>query len=144
MALIGKNSKCALCGELIGSEPAAGLPHFVRNKRDPLYVLSDAAVHRRCLHASPLRERAQNRIDERRSRMRDRVCAVCGEVIGDDWYTTDHLTDDRGSPLYEFNYLHFHRSHLPLWPRLVEFRRLVDDFVETKAYDGPPILPPDL
>jgi hypothetical protein len=141
MALIGKNSKCSLCGEAIGSEPAAGLSHFVRNKKDPLFVLSDAPMHRRCYLASPLREQALNRMEERKRRLRERVCVVCGQPIRDEWYTTDHLTDDPDSPLFPYNYLHFHRTHLAVWKDLERFRELVRDAERTGAYEGPPILP---
>jgi DNA-directed RNA polymerase subunit N (RpoN/RPB10) len=144
MALVSGKSRCALCGERVGAAPLVGFRHFVRNRKDPLFVLTDSAVHQRCFEESPLRERALKRLEERASRMHDRRCAVCGQQVEADWYTIDHLTDDPSNPLFEFNYVHFHRAHLALWPDLPRFRQLVEKFVRSGQYEGPSILPSDL
>lgn len=40
---------CALCGEAIRpGEPALDTPDFIADEHDPLYRVSDAAVHRAC------------------------------------------------------------------------------------------------
>ncbi len=134
---------CPICRKPIEGTPGAYLPNFVRNRRDPLYALTDGAFHGECFSNHPLRELALRRSEERNKKVRSASlrCVVCGERIREDWYNTDFLTDDPASPLYEFNYLPFHRSHLRLWPRFEEFRRLVEEFERSGAYEGPPILP---
>jgi hypothetical protein len=124
-------------------EPAAGFPHFVGNRKDPLFMFTDAAFHRACFLEHPLRESVERRLEWRKRWRKERKCFVCGEEVKEteDEYKTQFLTDDPNSPLYEFNYLHFHRAHLLLWPRLAEFRRLVEDSVASGKYEGPPILP---
>ncbi|AKT43576.1 hypothetical protein [Chondromyces crocatus] len=144
MVLMSGKSKCRICGELLGSEAKAGLQHFVRNKKDPLFLISGVPLHRRCLYEWPLREKAFARFEERKQRIRDKICVVCGERITHDWYTTDFLTDDPSHPLYEFNYLHFHRSHLIQWAHFSRFKKLVEEFITSGEYEGMPILPDDL
>ncbi|MFP2928228.1 hypothetical protein ACLESO_24120 [Pyxidicoccus sp. 3LG] len=143
MALILRTSRCAICGNPIGDAPATGLPHFVRNRRDPLFELSDAPLHEECFLNHPLHNLVERRIEEWRSHVqleRPR-CVTCGEEIEKGWYNTGFFTDDRSHPLYEFNYLHFHRPHVRLWSRFLELSRLVDEFEHSGAYEGPPILP---
>lgn len=141
MVLVTKGTKCRYCGEVISTRPLVGFPHFVRNRQDPLFVFSDAAFHPECFHKHPLHEQALIRLEERKERMRERVCASCGEVVKEDWYTTDHITDDTTSPLYWFNYLHFHKRHLRSWSEFERFRKLMESFEASGQYEGPPILP---
>lgn len=142
MVLVGRHSKCGICGELVSGEPIVGFPNFVRNRKDTLYMFTDAVFHRRCFLAHPLREAAETRLAERKRRMSQFMCSFCGQNNNDSgWYTTDHLTDDPASPLYEFNYIRLHCAHVLLWPRLAEFRQLIADFVSSGGYEGPPILP---
>jgi len=141
MVMISRRSICCLCGEPIAGEPASGFRHFVRNRNDPLAVFSDAPFHRRCFSVHPLRDQVLERLAYRERKMKSRVCVVCGENIKDDWYTTDYLTDEPASPLFRFNYVHCHRSHLHLWNQYEVFRGLVEEFVRSGKYDGPPILP---
>lgn len=141
MALITPGTKCAICGELIAGRSAVSFPHFSRNRKDPLFLFTDATVHRDCFEASPLRDQVRHRVDERKRRMKDRSCAVCGHPIKDDWYTTGHLTDDPSDPLFEFNYVHLHLAHLSDWPKLERFRALVLSLEDSGRYEGPSILP---
>lgn len=138
-----RGTPCGICGKPIEGVPGAALPHFVRNRRDPLFPLSGRSFHGECFSAHPLRQLALRRSEERSRRVKvaSPVCVVCGEEIREDWYNTEFLTDDRQSPLFEFNYLHFHRRHLRPWSRFEEFRKLVVEFESSGAYEGPPILP---
>src|SRR5262245_34035363 len=54
-----------------------------------------------------------------------RVCHVCGvRVVGDDFYSTAHLTSDRKSPLYEFNFIQSHVAHVAAWKDWPRFKSL--------------------
>jgi hypothetical protein len=134
---------CGICGKPIDGTPGAALPHIVRNRREPLFPLSGRSFHGECFSEHPLRELALRRSQERSRRVKNvsPVCVVCGQELTEDWYNTEFLTDDRMSPLYEFNCLHFHRRHLRLWSRFEQFRQLVAEFERSGEYEGPPILP---
>ncbi|MCP3097668.1 hypothetical protein LZ198_02125 [Myxococcus sp. K15C18031901] len=134
---------CGICGKPIEGRPGARLPHFVRNRLDPLFPLSGLAFHEACFENHPLRELAERRSEEYLEKVKEphRRCVVCGEEIDTDWYNTWYLSGDPSSPLYEFNYLHFHRQHLHAWARYEEFRRLVEVLEASGSYVGPPILP---
>lgn len=144
MALITPGTKCVLCQQVLDTRPVVAFGHFCRNRRDPLFIFSDAAVHPACFEASPLRDQVRRRVQERKLRMGERTCEVCRSAVLGDWYTTDHLTDDPADPLFRFNYLHFHRAHLPAWSELDRFRDLIREFQSSERYDGPPILPEGL
>lgn len=141
MAILSGSSKCEICGRLLKGEPIVGFIHFVSNRKDPLYMFTDSGFHRDCFLAHPLREAVSKRLEEHKRRRAVHQCVVCGEEIKGKWYTPGFLTDDPTSPLFEFNYLYIHPSHVSLWPRLAEFSRLVEDFVKSGNYEGPPILP---
>lgn len=141
MAMLNERSKCKICGKLLGDAPKVGFIHFVGNRKDPLYMFTDSGFHRDCFLAHPLREAVEKRLEERIRRRAVHRCVVCNEEINGPWYSPDFLTDDPTSPLYEFNYIYLHRSHILLWPRLAEFQRLIEDFVDSGKYEGPPILP---
>jgi len=141
MALVNERTICKICGEPLGADPRVGFKHFVRNRLDPLFLFTDSAFHRSCFYGHPLHEQAISRLEERERRFRNRVCAVCDEPITGGYYTTGFLTDDQGSPLYDLNYLFFHREHIAQWPRLVEFEGLVSRLIKDGKYQGPSILP---
>jgi hypothetical protein len=122
-------------------DPVVMFPHFVRNRKDPLFIFTDAPFHRDCFFAHPLRESVEKRITERKRRLKDPRCVVCGVEIPADLYTTGYLTEDTTSSLYEFNYVHMHHAHILLWPRLDEFQQLIAELISSGNYEGPPILP---
>ncbi len=98
--------------------------------------------------AHPLASEAIRRSDEMRQRLGPghRTCVVCGEQIVkfDEYFTVGFLTSDPGSPVYQFNYLQAHRAHLPKWEKYPLFRRLVEEFQSSVAWDGPQIVGDDL
>ncbi len=53
----------------------------------------------------------------------NRKCEVCGEEITDyrEHRMLSHICTPGTHPLGEFNYLHFHRTHVDLWDRKAEF-----------------------
>ena len=50
--IITGKSACALCGQtLLAEQEIVGTPHFIADRKDPLWRFSDAAMHRTCLDA---------------------------------------------------------------------------------------------
>jgi hypothetical protein len=98
-----------------GREDLVSFSPFVANCRDPLYQFSDAAFHRTCFQAHPLAREATRRSEEVRAygAPGQRRCVVCAQEImdPDDYFGTGFLTEDATNPVFEFNYLHIHKSH---------------------------------
>lgn len=143
LVFLGK-TLCPICGIVLqkGEELVSFAP-FVANRRDPLFRFSDAAFHRRCFEGEPLAEAALRRSEEvaRRGAPRHRPCVVCGEEISvpDDHFGVGFLTEDTTSPVFEFNYLHLHRSHFARWERAAEFRRRIEIFQASDDWEGPTV-----
>jgi hypothetical protein len=133
---------CGLCGKPIDATDELGaFSAFVVNRKDPLAVFSDGVFHAACFRQHPLSEKAQHRWEETRARLGppNRVCIVCGRPINDpdDYFTLGHLTDDPASPVFEFNFLQAHRSHLSMWRRYGTMKPLVEEYQRSGAWDGP-------
>lgn len=141
MVLIGRNTRCAICGEKIGSQDRAALRHFIRNDRDRLAVFSGRAFHRSCLDAHPLREVAMSALAQRRAwALAPCRCVVCGELVSHDGVTTDLLVSDEDHPLSQFNYLCFHSDHLAHWASLAEFNECVRQATLDGTWRGEPLI----
>jgi len=141
LVILGK-TPCASCAKpLQQGENTVSFSPFVANRRDALYRFSDAAFHRRCFDQEPLAEEALRRSEEVRARggPGHRRCMVCGGEIRapDDHFALGFLTDDEANPVFEFNYLHLHRSHFDRWDRSAVFRRCIEAFQTSEAWEGP-------
>jgi hypothetical protein len=108
-----------------------------------LFVFSDAALHRRCVHNHPLAGHAlkQHAEAQEQGKPERRRCVVCGERIQDpdDYFGTGLLTGNPSSKAFEFNYLHVHRSHFSDWARAKTFRSAVEELCSSTAWEGPRI-----
>jgi|GEM_PF-5118331 len=140
MAFI-RGNKCGICEEPINETPGASLPHFVRNRQDPLFALSGRSFHMECFETHPLTPVAVTLSNERLRRVKraKAICTTCGEEIHENWCNAELLTSDTTSPLYEFNFLHFHSAHLAAWPRFEQLRTLIEELEHAGSYEGPPI-----
>lgn len=141
MALFIPGSLCPLCGRPMGSAGEVVMfSSFVADQSDPLFVLSDAAVHTACFAGHPLSEEASRWHDEaaRNRKASDRICAVCRKPLldPDDYFGTGLLTRDAASPLFEFNFVHLHRSHAMSWERFDEFRRRMEEVQSSGSWQG--------
>jgi hypothetical protein len=145
MAILVPGMRCPLCYlPMMAGDKLASFPPFVANKKDPLIFFSDAVFHAHCFRAHPLADRATDRYEAIKAHLGPgrRLCAACAQPIinPDDYFTAGHLTDNPSSPLFEFNYVQLHRSHFGRWDKFPTFRRLVEEFQSSDAWDGRPIL----
>jgi hypothetical protein len=141
MAILVYGVLCRLCGKpMLRGQDLVMFPPFVANEADPLLKFSDGAFHRECFLSDPLSGRAESRLAEikERSNRADWVCPVCGKLINDpdDFFSLDHLTDDRLNPLHPLNYVKLHKSCLPRWLELKSTRILAEKQLESGAWAG--------
>ena len=94
------------------------------NEIDPLFIFHDGVFHEACFARHPLKDAAIERYAsvETHSNPETWHSFISGLLIDDptDYLPVGHLTDDEGSPLFEFNFAHFRRSELKEWDRLTE------------------------
>lgn len=127
MALFVPGMACVLCQQSMQvSDDTVAFSPFVTNRADPLFVFSDAIVHRACFAQHPLSSAATHWHEETRTRTAPnrRICVACGEPIANpnEYFGTGLLTSAATSPLYAFNFIHLHRNHAPRWSGLDELR----------------------
>jgi hypothetical protein len=117
--LIRGRTICPICGLVITEgQPAILFGPFAPNEADPLRLFDDAAVHEACLRDHPLGAEAIRRWDRVRTSSGTPVCPVCGKPVTDpnDFIAIPRLTEDPLDPVFEFNSMALHRSHLARWP----------------------------
>ncbi len=140
MALFVPGMECVLCGSPIHTaQEKVMFSPFVANRKDPLHLFSDAVFHRGCFENHPLSADAICRHEEvrRRNTPAQRKCVVCHQVILDDYFGTGFLTSDSSSRVYQYNFLHIHRSHFERWERARDFQRDIEMFQSSDPWEGP-------
>ena len=145
MVLVTKNTRCRLCGELMGSSEIMTLPSFPRNRSDRLAPFSGGAIHPKCFDEHPLSALAQEFSDRRRRHAREPCrCVVCGDPVlegpGNDGLTTSLLSTEEDHPLFAYNFTCIHREHLEDWSQLAEFRQAVARAIEAGRWRGEPFV----
>jgi hypothetical protein len=92
-------------------------------------------------HRHPLSGEAQSWQQEarRNGKPSARVCVVCKDVIldPDDYVGTGMLTRDISNPIYAFNFIYLHRSHISRGPRWRELIRLLEEARAAGSWQGP-------
>jgi hypothetical protein len=141
MAMFISGMRCVISGRPIASAiEAVAFPPFVANEADPLHVFSDAVVHADVFRTHPLAAQAQARLEEARRRTApgNRRCLICGQLITDpdNYFGLGYLIDDPGHPLFQFNYAHFHSSHLANWVELPALITEIDTLDKSGAWQG--------
>lgn len=117
MALfIPGKTRCVLTGRVLGKDDGVGFRPFCANERDPLYVFSDAVIHRDVLVSSPLARSAMERsatVHQRGLHANSR-CDICGIAMThlDEITVAGHLTDNIRLKAHSFNYARFHTDCL--------------------------------
>jgi hypothetical protein len=141
MALIVTGMPCRICGQpMNSSQGLTTFTAFVSNQSDPVFFFNDAAFHTTCFEKHPLAEKAMKRMDEvlEHCRYDKRICTVCNHIITDpdDYFGFFHLTEDVEHPLYPYNYLHFHLSHLAEWEDLPRAYQLIKVLRDSGTWTG--------
>lgn len=139
--IIRGKTKCHFCGAIIEEgQSVSSFPHFIRNELDPLSVFDDGAFHLDCFHNHPLAGEAEQRYEEilERNGPGKRVCVVCNQQITnpDDYFTLGHLTAERASPLYGYNYTQAHNSCLSDWGELRKVVELIKELQLSGKWRG--------
>jgi hypothetical protein len=138
--ILGK-SICPLCNQVIKeNDDIVMFSPFVSNKKDDLWFISDAVVHKNCRHKIPILERAINLHKEKEysTLIENRLCNVCGEKVDnlEDYLTIGCISSDKDSDLYQFNFLNFHTSHVQYWKDLKKFLFLISKAKGEKKFEN--------
>lgn len=140
MAILIYGMSCLICGEpMHEGQDLFSFPPFVSNRKDPLWLFDDAAVHTECLRAHPLGKTAEMRLErymEAREESPPR-CALCSVKIAepDEYFTFGHLTDDPANPLSRYNFRHYHRHCLAKSREFPEIRAHLIALGESGEWD---------
>ena len=124
MAIFVEGMKCSICNQLImHEEEKINLPPFISNKNDSLFMFSDAVFHMHCFSNHVLAEKVKNRFNEFKMASGQKVCLICNKKIEnpDEYLGLGFLADNINSPLFRYNYKHFHNYCLSTWTKLPEF-----------------------
>lgn len=145
MALLSRGMTCSLCGEAIDSSgKSVTFPAFINDSTSPLKLFDDGVFHRLCVARHPHGAEACRWSEAvvRAGRPDQRRCVVCDQVVQDpdDYFGTTLLATDPTSPLYAFNFVHLHQRHVRDWPRLGEFRRVMDEGEQSGRWRGPQLV----
>src|SRR5262245_20606093 len=133
--------RCRISGRPIEADEQAILsPPFTGNEADPLFIFSDAVVHKDVFEKHPLAARVRERLDEARRRVPpgNRQCILCAEQITDpdSYFGPGYLVDDGRHPLHQFNYAQFHRAHLADWPQRATLLSDLEELNRSGAWRG--------
>ena len=116
-------------------------PHFVLNGADPIFPLSDASCHSKCVSESPVGIAA---VEARqayfaKSGPGKRLCAVCGIEVTDpdDYFQLLYLAAPGSHPIAAFNFTNLHRSHIGEWRQRERFLELAAQLRGSGAWAGP-------
>lgn len=128
MAIFVNGMKCPLCYKVIIEEQdKVMIPALTGNPNNPLFIFSDAVVHKDCFYKHPLAISVEERLKGvyHNALRRHRVCEICNQEIKkpDEYFGTNLLSDQKESPLYQYNYMHFHRNCIKNWKRLDDFKK---------------------
>jgi len=142
MALFIPGMICPVCGHpMMASHDVVMFAAFVANRADPLLVFSDAAMHKACFDQHPLSMEARRWHDETLQHIgpSKRICAACGTMImdPDDYFGTGLLSHNASSPLFEYNFVHLHRSHAERWSGLSRLEEQMAAAQDSGVWQGP-------
>lgn len=129
-------TKCPICGNVIDTGQEIVAFQAFASRTSPLWVFSDAALHKSCFDSHPLSGKALQIIKEHRENLQH-ICAVCREKVvkPDDYFATFRFTENETSPLYKYRYLEFHRHHLAEWVDFDYFYAALRDAIQSEKSD---------
>lgn len=139
MPLILGKSQCGICREILISEDDLIIfPAFISNQIDPLWKFNDSGFHKACFLADPLVQEAGKVYEAWKRKSASKICIVCNQKITDpdDYLGFGYLTSDTSELLYEYNHLHFHRSHLSRWKDLKQAYAVFTEYQQSGKWNG--------
>ena len=139
LVILGKTS-CHLCGRtLLKGEDVVAFRQLFYNQLDPIWVLSDAGVHRDCLIGHGMADRALCKLEEYQQHLGDpKICVVCREPIldPDDYFATGPVGDGPDDPLQAVSWIQAHLSHLPDWEGTPELLRVLEETLRSPEWES--------
>lgn len=140
MALVFLGStKCDLCWEVLNvADQIVTFPNEIQNKLDPLYSFNDQVYHLTCLMNSLQLKDIDLFLKQYSLFKRTRICVVCKQLITnpDEYLNLGFLTTDSKNPLFNYNFLEFHREHFNQWSEKREMLSHLRQQKDNKLWSG--------
>lgn len=136
---------CPICGNVITDETAAlTLSNMEANTKSPLWQISGSMVHRHCYESSSLRSEIDRRLlllDKLDNQAPvDFISGLPLTLLNighpDNIVGTGFLTDDKRSPLYQYNLVSFNRKNLKTWDQLPALLGALEDLDASGSWGG--------
>lgn len=132
-------SICPLCKTVMNDiSNVIAFPPLTSNVKEPLFILSDNAVHKECLYKFRLKQDALLFKQQYNNNLPPNVvkCIVDHEEIKDphDIISFNLLTSDKKEPLYPFNYEIINRKNVSKWKDRCFFIEKVKCFLERNKW----------
>ncbi|WP_395373536.1 hypothetical protein [Marinicella sp. W31] len=126
-------SVCNLCGKTIDDTIEFSVPSIeIINELDHLNIFIDSTMHQHCINKDSRKKELLDLISQwiKNSGPGNRKCLVCSNEVTDpdNYFSIGYLTNNKESPLYKYNFLHFHKSHLKDWPEKNNFLSLLTNY----------------
>lgn len=140
MAIITRGSICPICEISLGSAAYVAFPPFVKNRLDPLYVLSDGVAHAACLSSIDLGRVAMSA--RQAATAQPRMCRACRRPIepGEPAFCAGLLSSRPEEGVFKFNDACVHATHYSEWDEAGEFERVVSAWMASGEWSGPTIV----
>jgi len=132
MAIFIQGMRCPLCGRpILAGESVKMFKSFVSDPDDPLFVFSDAALHFGCFYNDARASIAEKRYEafSEANKAEARRCRISGVLIADpdDYLSLGYITDDPREPLYDYNWAHFSKRALRIWPQIGSLIEMLEE-----------------
>ncbi|SEW52503.1 hypothetical protein [Chitinophaga arvensicola] len=115
MALVFLGSTtCDLCGEVLNvDDHMVAFPNAIQNELDSLYGFNDQVFHLTCLMSSVQWQSIDLFLKQYSLFKATKICVGCKQLITnpDEYLNLGFLTTDVRNPLFNYNFLEFHREH---------------------------------
>ena len=129
-----KGMECPLCNNKINdTDEMIGFPPITSNKKDPLWIISDSAIHKVCydnfLYKNEMEKVLNLYANSMKTKKRNK-CDICNEQIidPDEFFTLGYLTFNENDELYKFNFFKLHKKCISQIKDVHKLLNLLENF----------------
>lgn len=139
--IIEKQSKCAICNTVLdNSKDYVIVPPLISNKKDNLFIFSDAGIHIDCINSNKFKNELIHHINLYNQEIppSKQKCFIDGRIIDnpENYLFFGLLTSDESEELYNFNYLIFNKKNIQNWRDLNKFLLISGKFLSDNKWES--------